>query len=139
MRPWFPWQLDSLWRFGAGVFLVLGATAIGNLLMGMTSLWRIAFLGVVTVVLAPLVEELVFRGVMFPALVQLKGRTVGLWGTSILFGLIHFNLFSLLPLIVMGLLLALLYERTRNLLAPIAVHAAFNLINFVLVLSGVGQ
>ncbi len=110
-----------------------------KMVMRMTSGWQIGLFGVITVVLAPVVEELFFRGVLFTAVTQFKGRAVGLWSTSIFFGVIHANWFSLLPLTLMGVLLALLYERTRNLLAPIAVHAAFNLINFVLVLMGAGE
>jgi membrane protease YdiL (CAAX protease family) len=48
-----------------------------------------------------------------------------------LFGVIHFNLSSLVPLTVLALILIWLYEYTGNLLAPIAAHCVFNGANFV--------
>jgi membrane protease YdiL (CAAX protease family) len=55
---------------------------------------------------------------------------------SILFGLIHFNLATFLPLFVMGVMLARLYETTGNLLAPITLHCIFNAVNFLLFFFG---
>jgi uncharacterized protein len=80
--------------------------------------WIIAF-GVISIILAPLVEEFIFRGLAW-------------WGTSLLFALIHFNLHAFLPLTVLALMLTWLYDRTDNLLAPILAHSAFNAVNFAL-------
>ena len=52
--------------------------------------------------------------------------------SSILFGLIHVNLMTFVPLTLFAVVLALLYERTGTLLAPMAAHAFFNAINFYL-------
>lgn len=88
-------------------------------------------LGIVTILLAPLAEELLFRGVIYSYLRQLGFRQTALWGSSILFALIHLNAMSFVALLVFALLLAVLYERTGNLLSSISAHALFNAMNFV--------
>ena len=70
----------------------------------------------------PLVEEVLFRGILYPSVKQLGYPRLALWGTSLFFGLIHSNLMTFVPLTVLSLLLVWLYERTGNLLAPILTH-----------------
>lgn len=88
-------------------------------------------LGVVTIGLAPLAEEILFRGILYPAIKQSGFPRVALWVTSLLFAAIHVNLATFLPLLVLALMLTWLYEKTDNLLAPIAAHSLFNALNFV--------
>ena len=90
---------------------------------------RILF-GVTAIVLAPLIEEILFRGILYRTLQQLGYPRVGLYGSSILFGLIHSNLVTLLPLTCLALVFALLYDRTNNLMSSIAAHSLFNAVNF---------
>jgi membrane protease YdiL (CAAX protease family) len=89
-------------------------------------------LGVYAIVLAPVAEELVFRGIMYPAIKQAGYPRLAVWLTAILFGAIHVNLATFIPLTVFALVLIWLYERTDNLLAPITAHSLFNTVNFVL-------
>lgn len=91
---------------------------------------------IVTVVLAPFVEEMLFRGILYPAIKQLGFPRAALWGTTLFFAAIHANAMTFLPLTVLALVLTWLYERTANLLAPIMTHALFNAMNFVLLLFG---
>lgn len=97
-----------------------------------TSEWssRLMLAGL-AIVLAPMAEEILFRGIMYPAIKQAGFPRLALWGVSILFACVHFNLVTFVPLLVLALLLTALYERTDNLLAPIAAHALFNALNFV--------
>ena len=95
-------------------------------------LWQTLLLGFAAVVLAPVVEELLFRGVFYTFLKQRGFPGLALWGTSILFGIIHLNLGALVPLICLALIWTRLYERTGNLLAPITAHVMFNAVNFLL-------
>ena len=89
-------------------------------------------LGAITILIAPVAEEVFFRGVLYPTVKQCGFPRLALWGTAALFGFIHFNVLTFLPLTVLALLLTLLYERTGNLLAPIAAHSLFNAVNFAL-------
>lgn len=91
-------------------------------------------LAVITVLLAPVVEEILFRGILYPWVKRLGHPRLALWGVSLFFAAIHANLPTFLPLLVLAILLARLYENTRNLLAPIAVHSLFNATNFALFL-----
>jgi membrane protease YdiL (CAAX protease family) len=89
-------------------------------------------LGGVTILLAPVGEELLFRGIIYPWIKQLGFRHLALWLTSILFAAVHANLVIFLPLFVLAIILTLLYEHTNNLLAPITAHALFNAMNFAM-------
>ena len=85
----------------------------------------------VTILLAPLAEEMLFRGILYPWIKQLGFPRLALWITSLVFAGMHQNAISFLPLLLLALLLVWLYERTANLLAPIVAHALFNALNFV--------
>ena len=91
-------------------------------------------LGLMAVILAPFVEELMFRGVLFTALQQYLPRWIAVWGSACFFGLVHANMVSFIPLTLLAVLLTRLYERTGNLWAPIFAHAIFNSINLGLML-----
>lgn len=93
---------------------------------------QIIVMGIVALVLAPLGEELLFRGILYPAFKQHGYPRAAFWGTAALFGAIHLSLAIFLPLTALALLLNWLYEKTDNLLAPIAAHVTFNAINFAL-------
>jgi membrane protease YdiL (CAAX protease family) len=82
--------------------------------------------------LAPVVEEIFFRGMLYPAIKQAGFPRLAIWGVSLLFALVHFNLVSFVPLFVLAILLTALYEYTDNLLAPISAHALFNALNFAM-------
>ena len=92
------------------------------------------FLGLVAVVAAPVVEEMLFRGILYPCLKKLGRPRLALWGSSALFALVHFNAVNFVPLLVFALWLVYLYETFENLLAPIAAHSLFNAANFLALL-----
>ena len=90
------------------------------------------FYGFMAIVLAPVMEELLFRGVFYPTIKTRGYPRVALWGTSVMFAVVHYNLLTILPLTLLALVLVWLYERTGNLMAPIAAHSCFNAINFAM-------
>lgn len=90
------------------------------------------YLGFFAVVLAPVAEEFIFRGVLFPFVRQLGFPRLAWFGVSGLFALIHGDVAVFVPLLVLALALTWLYEKTGNLLAPIAAHSLFNTANLVL-------
>lgn len=88
--------------------------------------WVRAYLAVVAVTLAPLVEELLFRGIALPLLS--KHLRVG-WAVclvSVLFAAMHFHIPSVVPLFVMATAFALAYMYTGSILVPIVMHILFN-------------
>ncbi|MBI3878407.1 MAG: CPBP family intramembrane metalloprotease [Verrucomicrobia bacterium] len=90
------------------------------------------YAAIAAIALAPAVEEMLFRGILYPAIKQLGWPRLALWSTSLFFAVIHANWMTFLPLTVLAVVLTWLYERTGNLLAPIATHALFNAANFIL-------
>jgi uncharacterized protein len=95
-----------------------------------------AYFVFVAVLVAPLAEETLFRGLLYPALKQSGFPRTALWGTSLTFALIHGNAPSFLPLTLLALVLIWLYERTDNLLASITAHVTFNGVNVALLFFG---
>ncbi|MFM1770709.1 MAG: hypothetical protein RJA22_3238 [Verrucomicrobiota bacterium] len=84
-----------------------------------------------SLVLAPVAEEILFRGILYPAIKQQGHPRLALAASAVLFSAIHFNQLAFIPFIVLAVLLTLLYERTGSLLAPILAHAAFNAANVI--------
>lgn len=78
------------------------------------------------VLLAPVAEELFFRGIVFNAWLRERGVRWAYLGSAALFAVIHASVVALLPIFLLGLALAWVYRRSGNLLAPIAMHATVN-------------
>jgi membrane protease YdiL (CAAX protease family) len=87
------------------------------------------------IVLAPIVEECLFRGILYPTIKKEGYPRLALFGSSFLFALIHFNLMTFIPLFVLALILVLLLEITNTLLSTIVAHACFNAANFFIYLN----
>lgn len=86
------------------------------------------------VIVAPIAEEVFFRGVVFNAWLREGGRRWAFIGSSALFAIIHLSIVSVVPIFVLGLALAWVYDRTGSLVAPIAMHAVVNGISVALAL-----
>ncbi len=99
-----------------------------------TSPWLRVYLGFFTVVLAPVAEEFIFRGMLYPLVKQLGWPRLALVGTSFAFAAIHLDAAIFAPLFVLALALTWLYEFTDNLLAPIVAHSLFNAANLAILL-----
>lgn len=83
------------------------------------------------VIVAPFVEEFVFRGYAYGVLRRFLGPWAGMVLTSLVFGAIHFNALGFPSLVVLALCLTLAYEATGSLLVPMVMHALFNLVNLI--------
>ena len=89
------------------------------------------FIGFLAVLVAPVAEEAMFRGILYPTLKQLGYPRAAVWVTSLVFAGMHFNVASFVPLAVFSMLLIYRYEKTGSLLASITAHSLFNYTNFV--------
>jgi membrane protease YdiL (CAAX protease family) len=124
-------------NLGLGVALVeLGR--ITNIPLAAPTPWKTASSGVGAILdvanmivfgalLAPVAEELVFRGVLFRKWRRTLGPVKGLLLSSALFGVLHGG--TMLPLAIVGSSLALLYTSTRTLWAPIVAHVLNNCVS----------
>jgi len=84
------------------------------------------------IIMAPIAEELLFRGILFNTIKHAGYPLAGMFASAVLFALVHGSVALMLPLFVMGFALAWLYERSGSLIAPIVMHATFNAINFTI-------
>ncbi|MEA2550391.1 MAG: protease family protein [Actinomycetota bacterium] len=94
---------------------------------------------IVAIGVAPLAEELFFRGILFRGLRDRRGFAAAAAVSSVAFGIAHWTgdwrgaLIIVLSMMVTGLALAVVYERRKNLVANIAAHATFNVVGVILI------
>ena len=94
-------------------------------------------LSLTAVVLAPLFEETIFRGVLLPVLGRYLGRSGAVLVSALVFAVAHLSIGELAPLLVLGLGLGLLRLSTGRLLPCVVMHALWNGVTFLnLVLLG---
>ena len=74
----------------------------------------------------PIVEELFFRGFMYSAVKKYVGIFPSIFITAALFAALHAHAVGFLPIMVLGILLAYLYEKTGTLVSSITVHVMHN-------------
>ncbi|WP_310482807.1 type II CAAX endopeptidase family protein [Chamaesiphon sp. VAR_48_metabat_403] len=143
---WFKFNWKSNWiLWGIGGYLVANPIVIIVSLInekiwhgqgGSNPLLQIVLEGKDTIALwlffgtaavaAPLFEEFLFRGFLLPSLT----RYMPVWGaivvSGLVFGVAHLSLSEILPLTTLGIILGVVYVRTRNLLAPMLLHSLWN-------------
>lgn len=103
-----------------------------------------ALFAVYAVIVAPITEEFVFRGLLYRSVRDRWGVAWGAIASAVPFGLVHFipgqpwpNVLALqLTMVVTGVGLALIYERRGTVVADMAGHAAFNLLAVVVLGAG---
>ncbi|MFD0893150.1 CPBP family intramembrane metalloprotease [Luteolibacter ambystomatis] len=86
----------------------------------------LGLMALIAVVVAPLCEEIIFRGYLYPVAKRFAGAWPAAIFSALVFGAAHGNLTALLPLFLLALLLVWLYEKTGSLWSTIAVHFCFN-------------
>jgi len=91
-----------------------------------SSSWGKVALFFMVFALAPIFEELMFRGILYPSLRRELGVAPAIALSSFFFASIHANVSQLLPLMSLGALFAFLYEKKRSLIPSIVAHALWN-------------
>lgn len=150
-----PWRFLGFRRFNVtrGVFMALGVVGAGivvgilyNLLLqalgrdpvstlppdfsATPANW--AVLAIIAVVFAPVFEELFFRGFILPGIARQWGYGWGILASAVLFSLSHLDPGSLVPIFILGLLLAWLYRATGSIWPCIITHCAYNSIALIM-------
>ncbi|HEX9693775.1 MAG TPA: CPBP family intramembrane glutamic endopeptidase [Actinomycetota bacterium] len=95
-----------------------------------------------SLVIAPIHEELFFRGILFRSLADRYGFAVGAGGSGLAFGLIHYvpgpvygSVLLMGVMVFTGVALAWFYQRRGNIVASMAAHSTFNVIGLTLILA----
>jgi uncharacterized protein len=79
-----------------------------------------------TAVLAPILEETVFRGFLLPSLSKVMPTPLAVLASAVAFGLVHLSPRDTPQLTALGILLGFSYVRSKNLLTPMMIHGAWN-------------
>ena len=113
---------------GVGITTVIGllkGSAVENNMAGLVAGGNMLINFVGIVVLAPIVEELVFRKLIIDRTAK-YGQGIAILTSGLMFGLFHGNLNQFAYAMVLGCFFAFLYLRTGNLKITIAMHAIIN-------------
>src|SRR4029077_7653347 len=98
------WPLQSL---SISVLMKLGYPPENQraveMLLDARSKWALAYFVFFAVVIAPVAEEFIFRGMLFPLARQLAGPKTAWIGVSLLFAVSHFDAAIFLPLFILAL------------------------------------
>ena len=95
------------------------------------SLSSLIILAVAIVIVAPIAEEVFFRGYAFRVFLKQRSRPEAYLYSALFFSLVHLSLFNLLPIFLLGLVLAYLFERYNSLVPCILAHMINNLVALI--------
>jgi membrane protease YdiL (CAAX protease family) len=107
-----------------------GSNPLLELVLQAKDPWALAGFAFTAVVLAPLFEETLFRGVLLPVLGQRWGAMPGLAASALIFAMAHLSLGELVPRLVLGVGLGWLRLRTGRLAPCVLMHALWNGLTF---------
>jgi membrane protease YdiL (CAAX protease family) len=134
----FVWGFLAFLTFPALVFIGISLTSLirkfnpletnpvfaGALSSTSPAEWILLF--VVVCVLGPVVEEFLFRGLLYRSLRDLWKPLPAMAIGGVFFSVIHPSIMTLLPLAFLGMVLAYLYERTSSLVPGMVAHGLYN-------------
>ena len=136
-------QDKRIWKMVAVAAMAYGSSVLFNVLLGWIP-WENLFVGDITPdeavyfsiplwsrmicyeIIAPVSEEILFRQIIFKRLRNISPFWVAALVSAMLFGVYHGNLVQGIYALIMGLFLALVYEWTGSLLAPVLFHVVAN-------------
>ena len=90
----------------------------------------VVLLGISAVIVAPVAEEMFFRGFLVGALGRAWSAPIALLSSSAIFAALHFDIGSMIPFALVGLVFGALYLRTGGIAAPVLAHLGFNLVGY---------
>lgn len=129
----------ALHRLAGGTYNPIAHESLQTILDHRTDPWTWV-LSLVAVVIAPIVEEVLYRGCLQSAILRLTCRPrASIVFASVVFTLAHVGVgpwYGLVPILVLSLSVGLAFERTRSLAVPIGMHVVFNAANVALALAG---
>lgn len=94
-----------------------------------------SFIGfIVTVILAPICEEIAFRGNLYRALRKKLPFAVSLLTVSVLWAVLHMSIVASINAFIISLAITTLYEKSKRLTWPILAHMVNNAVSFCAVI-----
>ena len=121
--------LDFLKKFGIDIDLEEQVPL--KLLSDITNVFFLTLFIFQIIIVAPIVEELVFRGYIYRVLKSKSNKNVACIVTSIVFSFLHFNVAAFVPLFVFSMCLIKAYEDSSDIREPIVMHSLFNTVGVI--------
>ena len=84
------------------------------------------------VIAAPILEELLFRGMIYRRLRDFCNAKLAIIISAVFFGVFHGNLVQFVYAFIIGLMLAYVYEKMKTIWAPIVFHVGANLLSVLI-------
>ena len=119
------WGIDQIWDEPGG------SNPLLNLVLTSSQPWSLILFGFTAIVLAPLFEEILFRGVLFPVLGRRLGEGKAVVISAAVFAFAHLSLGELIPLFLLGLGLGWLRWRSGRLSCSVWLHGFWNGLTFL--------
>lgn len=101
---------------------------LGETQFNITSMYALVSIALVT----PVFEELFYRGILFNSFKSKFGIAVSILLSSAIFGLFHGGVAQIIGGFLVGIILAVIYERKKNIWYPIILHSCINISPFIL-------
>ncbi len=111
---------DNFWG-GQG-----GSNPLLSLVLENQDLVALAIFYSTAAIAAPFYEEIIFRGFLLPSLTRYISPWAAIGVSSLIFAAAHLNVSEILPLTTLGIILGVVYTRSRNLLSSILMHSLWN-------------
>lgn len=86
------------------------------------------FLILSSVIVGPIVEEIIFRYILVGKLEKFNNRIVTILLASLIFSLVHNGIINIIYTFILGIILNTIYMKNKNLLYPLIVHSSANLV-----------
>lgn len=108
-------------------------TDVYTQLLGNATLFTFSLNLLLAGILAPIMEETLFRGIIFGSLQTYLGKWTSAAVSAIIFSGLHFQAYGFFPRFVLGMVLAYLYMKHKSLYPSMAMHALNNIVALTLV------
>ena len=108
-----------------------GSNPLLEIVLNNNNYFAFILLFLTTTFIAPLFEEIIFRGVLLPVLTRDYGKTIGILISSFVFALAHLSLNEFPPLFVLGIGLATTRLISGRLSSSVIMHSFWNGLTFL--------
>ena len=107
---------------------------VSNIIAESQTTWEIIAVVISVAILAPLGEELLFRGYIYHSLAPNYSPLVSMLITSLVFGAMHLDFLRFIPLSFVGLFLNIVAVKSKSIYGSIIMHAAWNMVMVIMLL-----
>lgn len=144
-------SFGNLWRYGIlGGFLLVTVVLLMSIMLqyfqpdlqpqyieemmrSASRLPEFLVLMAAAVILAPIAEEIFYRGMIYPLFKKYLGTVWGALAAGLIFGLAHWDLWRTLPLALGGAVLCYIYEKSGSILVSMVAHGIWNGVMCILI------